>query len=316
MRIMFMGTPDFAVPALKSLISAGHDICAVVTRPDRPKGRGMKLAPPPVKELASERSIPVFQPKSIKGNELAGVLEKYRPELIAVVAYGKILPEYILDFPSHGCINLHASLLPRYRGAAPIQHAVINGEKITGVSTMYMAEGLDTGDVILQLECPISDEDTSESMFIKLSGLGAGLLVDTVRAIESGSVTAVPQNDSLATYAPMIKKEDCRINWNRNANQVCNLIRGCYSMPCAFTFIGNKRVKVMRATPGAAHSDFPGKILKIDSDGMEVAAGGGITVIIKEMQVEGSKRMTPVEYTRGHDIPSGIILDDGQKEDL
>ncbi len=309
MKIIYMGTPEFAVLPLRRLIQDGFEICAAVTQPDRPKGRGMKLAPPPVKEYAAANQIPVYQPETLKNNELLHILEKHIPDLIVVVAYGKILPKYILDFPRLGCVNLHASLLPKYRGAAPIHHAVINGDSITGVSTMFMAEGMDTGDVINSAECEISDSDTTESMFERLSVLGAELLSETAAAIEKGELTRTPQDESRATYAPMIKKENCRINWNKSAKEIVNLIRGCYSAPIAYTYTGDIRIRVYKAVPGGESKAEAGKIINIDDAGMEVACGDGNSLLIEELQFAGSRRMTPIEYIRGNRNITGENLD-------
>ena len=299
MKILYMGTPDFALLPLKKLIEDGHEICGVVTREDKPKGRGMKVLMTPVKELALAENIPVFQPTSLKNGELSPILEELSPELIVVVAYGKILPKSVLDFPKFGCVNLHGSLLPKYRGSAPIQHAVLNGDKVTGVTTMLMNEGLDTGDMLLNCEVEISDEDTSESMFEKLSACGADLLLETVNSLSKGEITPVPQDDALATYAPPIKKENAKIDWNQSADNILNLIRGSFSWPIAFTDSIIGRIKIYSAVKGTSKG-AAGEVIALHKSGLEVACGDG-SVIIKLFQVESGKRMPPEDYFRGHE---------------
>lgn len=302
MRILYMGTPDFAVLPLEKLILDGHEIVGVVTREDKPKGRGMKVLMTPVKECAITHNIPVFQPNTLKDRAIAEILSNLNPELIVVVAYGKILPKYVLDFPKYGCINLHGSLLPKYRGSAPIQRAVLDGEKVSGVTTMLMNEGMDTGDILLMKEVPIAEDDTSESLFDKLSVVGADLLVETVRAHYEGELTPIPQNEEEATYAPPIKKEDAKISWDDSSEKILNLIRGSFSWPIAFTDSDIGRVKIYEAAISDSSGE-PGKILSLCDSGLEVATGTG-SVLIKRFQVESGKRMTPAEYFRGH---PGII---------
>ena len=306
MKILYMGTPDFAVLPLEKLISEGHEIVGVITREDKPKGRGMKVLMTPVKECALTHNIPVFQPSTLKDNAIADILEDMSPELIAVVAYGKILPKYILDFPKYGCINLHGSLLPKYRGSAPIQRAVLNGDKVSGVTTMLMNEGMDTGDILQMREIPVSDTDTSESLFDKLSVVGADLLAETVKAHSLGEITPIPQNESEATYAPPIKKEDAKVSWNDSSESILNLIRGSFSWPIAFTDSEIGRIKIYEAVISDSKGDA-GKILELRDDGLVVATGNGSITILK-FQVESGKRMTPAEYFRGHPSIIGTYL--------
>ncbi len=298
MKILYMGTPDFAVLPLEKLISDGHEIVGVITREDKPKGRGMKVLMTPVKECALTHNIPVFQPTTLKDNAIADILSEFSPELIVVVAYGKILPKYILDFPKYGCINLHGSLLPKYRGSAPIQRAVLNGDKVSGVTTMLMNEGMDTGDVLQMREVPISDTDTSESLFDKLSVVGADLLAETVNAHSRGEITPMPQNEDEATYAPPIKKEDAKISWNDSSESILNLIRGSFSWPIAFTDSEIGRIKIYEAVVSDSQGNA-GKVLELCDLGLVVATGTG-SITISKFQVESGKRMTPAEYFRGH----------------
>ncbi len=308
LNVLYMGTPDFAVPTLEKLINEGYDISAVVTQPDKPKGRGMKMTAPPVKELAINKGIPVYQPETLKNAALLPVLDKYKPDIIVVVAYGKILPEYILKYPKYGCINVHGSLLPKYRGAAPIQKAVIDGEEITGVCTMYMDKGLDTGDVLVVKETPIGETETAEELFDRLAPLGAQALVETLSDIQSGNITRTPQDDSLATYAPPILKEDAKIDWSMSAKQIDCLIRGCYSWPISYTFCDGMRIKIIRAKIGDKVSGAAGTVIDVTNEGMKVATGDGNSILVLEFQPEGSKRMTPDAYFRGHQSMIGRTL--------
>lgn len=296
MKILYMGTPDFAVLPLKKLIEDGHEIVGVITREDKPKGRGMKVLMTPVKAVASELGIPVYQPASLKDGALSSLLEELSPEIIVVVAYGKILPKYILDYPEFGCINLHGSLLPKYRGSAPIQHAVLNGDKVSGVTTMLMNEGMDTGDILLKAEVELLPEETSESLFDRLSVAGADLLLKTVNEISA--IEPIAQVESEATYAPPIKKENAKIDWNRNAAEIINLIRGSYSWPIAYTDSVIGRIKIYDAVEGTGKGTA-GEVLSLTDEGLEVAASDN-SIVIRLFQVESGKRMKPVEYFRGH----------------
>lgn len=309
MRILFMGTPDFASESLKALLKCGHDVVGVVTNPDKPKGRGHKMAFSPVKEVAIENNIDIYQPNSLKNGEMDDVLERLKPDAICVAAYGKILPKEILNFPKYGCINVHGSLLPKYRGAAPIQRAVIDGEKVTGITTMLMGEGLDTGDMLLKEEVIIREEETAEQLFDRLAIIGGELLLKTLSLLEKGEITPVKQNESEATYAPMIKKEMALIDWNSTAEQICNLVRGMNSWPMAYTYFNEIGIKIISATVGKDKSfATPGEVIGVvKKQGLEVACSDG-SVIIKELQAAGSKRMAAEDYLRGHDIPTGAVL--------
>ena len=288
MTILFMGTPDFAVPSLEALIAAGHTICGVFTQPDRPKNRGMKLQAPPVKRIALAHDIPVFQPVTLK-------------ELIVVAAYGRLLPREILELPAKGCINVHSSLLPKYRGAAPINWAVLNGEEETGVTIMYMAQELDAGDIIAQASTPIDPEETVESVHDRL---GARLLVQTVSRLEAGTAERTPQDGERATYAPMLSRELSPIDWTRPAREIHDQIRGLIPWPASSTdLLGAGVVKVFggRET-GESTSRRPGTILSADKRGIRVACGDGKVLCLTELQAPGSRRMSAADYLRGHPV--------------
>lgn len=308
MKVLFMGTPDFAVPSLEALIRAGHEVCAVFSQPDRPSGRGMKLLPPAVKVAAMEHNIPVHQPTKLKNEALKPLLEEYKPDVIAVVAYGRILPKYILDYPKYGCINVHGSLLPKYRGAAPIQWAVLNGDEKSGVCTMYMDEGLDTGDIIECVETPIGENETAESLFDRLSTIGAETLVSTLKLLEEGTATRTKQNEDEATYARMLTREDGKIDWSKSTREVLNVIRGSFSWPIAYTVLNDVKIKIYHAQKGNKTKERAGKVVSIDAKGMEVACGNGETVLVTELQFPNSKRMAPDDYFRGHESIFGEIL--------
>lgn len=298
MKILYMGTPDFAVLPLKKLIEAGHEIVGIVTREDKPKGRGMKVLMTPVKEVALSIGVSVYQPQTLKDGALMPLLEELSPEMIVVVAYGKLLPEYILNYPKYGCINLHGSLLPKYRGSAPIQHAVLNGDAVTGVTTMLMDKGMDTGDILLKKEVLIFENDTSESLFEKLSAVGAELLADTVEAIAMNQIKPIPQDENEATYAPPIKKEDAKIVWNKPSLEILNLIRGSFSWPIAFTDSDIGRIKIYDAEIDCKKGQ-PGEVLELCDKGLKIGTADS-SILIKRFQVESGKRMSPVEYFRGH----------------
>ncbi|GBD39679.1 Methionyl-tRNA formyltransferase [bacterium HR37] len=301
-----MGTPEFAVPSLKALIESGDEVVAVVTQPDKPKGRGLEVTPPPVKILAQKYGIPVLQPQKIKTEEFLKQLEELRPDIICVVAYGKILPKDILELPRYGCINVHASLLPKYRGAAPINWAIIRGEKVTGITTMKMDEGMDTGDILLQREVPIEDEDTAETLSHKLSLTGAEVLIETLNLLKEGKLKPIPQNHSQATYAPMLKKEDGKIDWGKTAEEIKNLVRGTLPWPGAYTFLDNKILKVykVRVVEGQGK---PGEVIKSDKETLRVATGENALDIL-ELQIEGGKRLDTATFLRGRKIREGTIL--------
>lgn len=311
MNIIFMGTPDFAVPCLKALIDSGENVMAVFTQPDKPKGRGYKLTPPPVKEVALTHNIPVYQPLSLKKGEDAETAMKtitdLAPDLIIVVAYGKILPKAILDAPKY-CINVHASLLPKYRGAGPIQWSVLNGEKVTGVTTMLMAEGIDTGDMLLSKSTEIGENETASELHDRLSELGAEVLLETIKAVKSDSLTPVPQEDSQSTHAPMLTKDMCPIDFSKSAQEVHNHIRGLSAFPCATTVLDGKRLKVYRSEiVNGLKSNRPCGTV-VQAKDFTVVCGDGACVRFTEVQAEGGKRMSTADYLRGKAVQEGTVL--------
>lgn len=306
MKILFMGTPDFAVPCLDILVSNGFDVCGAVTQPDKPKGRGHKLTPPPVKEYAISKNISVYQPQTLKDGEFEKVLDELKPQFIAVVAYGKILPEYILDFPEYGCVNVHGSVLPKYRGAAPIQWAIINGDKTTGVTTQYMKMGVDTGDIIFSDETEILPDETYGELYTRLSQSGAKLLLKTVNAIKDGTAPRTEQDESEATHAPMLTKETGHINWTKSADEVLNLIRGTNPWPMSYAMYGDEMMKVFGVKKGSGFDAPPGKI-RIVNKKLEISCGKD-SVVVDEIQFKGGKRLTVASYLNGHDIDENIIL--------
>lgn len=306
MKILFMGTPDFAVPCLDILVSNGFDVCGAVTQPDKPKGRGHKLTPPPVKEYAISKNISVYQPQTLKDGEFEKVLDELKPQFIAVVAYGKILPEYILDFPEYGCVNVHGSVLPKYRGAAPIQWAIINGDKTTGVTTQYMKMGVDTGDIIFTDETEILPDETYGELYTRLSQSGAKLLLKTVNAIKDGTAPRTEQDESEATHAPMLTKETGHINWTKSADEVLNLIRGTNPWPMSYAMYGDEMMKVFGVKKGSGFDAPPGKI-RIVNKKLEISCGKD-SVVVDEIQFKGGKRLTVASYLNGHDIDENIIL--------
>lgn len=306
MKILFMGTPDFAVPCLDILVSNGFDVCGAVTQPDKPKGRGHKLTPPPVKEYAISKNIPVYQPQTLKDGEFEKVLDELKPQFIAVVAYGKILPEYILDFPEYGCVNVHGSVLPKYRGAAPIQWAIINGDKTTGVTTQYMKMGVDTGDIIFTDETEILPDETYGELYTRLSQSGAKLLLKTVNAIKDGTAPRTEQDESEATHAPMLTKETGHIDWTKSADEVLSLIRGTNPWPMSYAMYGDEMMKVFGVKKGSGFDVPPGKI-RIVNKKLEISCGKD-SVVVDEIQFKGGKRMTVASYLNGHDIDENIIL--------
>lgn len=306
MKIIFMGTPDFAVPTLKALTDAGHDITLVVTQPDKPKGRGKAMQFPPVKQCAVDNNIPVFQPLKIKERENLDKLKEYEADLIVVVAFGQILPKELLEYPKYGCINVHASLLPKYRGAAPIQWAVINGEKKSGVTIMQMDVGLDTGDMISKVETELSEDETGGSLHDKLSELGAKLCVSTVEEIENGTAKKTPQNDKESCYAKMLTKQLGNIDWNTDAAAIERLIRGLNPWPSAYTFYNGKMLKIWHASVGENTDRTPGEV--ICSDGSIRVAAKDRELILEEIQLEGKKRMPAEDFLRGYNIPDGAVF--------
>lgn len=309
MRIVYMGTPDFAAVSLEALVKAGHQITGVVTQPDKPKGRGKLVQPPPVKVLAQKYNLPVLQPTSIKTEEFLQTIQELKPQCLVVVAYGKILPPSLLKLPPKGCINVHASLLPRYRGSAPIHWSVINGEPETGVTTMFMDEGMDTGDMILKKSVSIGPEDTVGMVHDKLADLGAGLLIETLNLLEQDRASGIPQDHSLATYAPMLRKEHELIHWDRAALEINNHVRGMNPWPGAYTTWNNQVLKIWRTSVAmdAGTMEKPGTVLTSQPGGILVQTGEG-QVLIRELQLQGSKRMDADEFLRGKQILPGTVL--------
>ena len=305
MRIVFMGTPDFAVPSLQALIDAGHDVCAVYTQPDKPQGRKQILTAPPVKTLALAHDIPVFQPNTLKNEDEQARLRELAPEVIIVVAYGKLLPKAVLDIPPHGCINVHGSLLPRWRGAAPIQWAVIAGDEMAGVTTMQMAEGLDTGDMLLTYETKVGEKETAGELFDRLAQSGAELLTQTL--VKLDEITPRPQDDAQSCYAHMLDKQMAVIDWSKSAHEIDCLIRGLNPWPIALTTFSGERLKVFAAEKAAGNGE-PGTVLEADpKKGLTVACGEG-ALKLTEIQLVGGKRMKATDFLRGHVIEVGTKL--------
>lgn len=302
MRIVFMGTPDFAVPCLARLIDEGHELAGVFSQPDRPKGRGHHLAAPPVKELALSSGIPVYQPEKLRDGSALAILRELGPELIVVVAYGRILPKEILELPKYGCVNVHASLLPKLRGAAPVQWSVINGDAKTGVTTMFMAEGLDTGDMILQLETEIGTEETAGELFERLAPLGADALAETVRLIGSNKAERKEQDDSLATYAPLLDKKIACIDFSKTPVELCNLIRGLNPAPMAFSRFEDKIVKILAARPNFEYNGSMGEVL--DAKRLIIGCKDGAIKLL-QVRPEGKKPMSGEEFARGKRLAKG-----------
>lgn len=296
MRIVFMGTPDFAAASLKELLKTKHEIAGVFTQPDKPKGRGYHLVAPPVKELAVQHGLAVYQPQKMRDGEALSVLKELNPDLIAVVAYGKLLPKEILELPKYGCVNVHGSLLPKYRGAGPIQWSVIDGEPVTGVTTMYMGEGLDTGDMILKKETPIGEEETYGELHDRLAEIGAQALIETLDLIEQGEAPREKQDDSLSSYAPMLDKEIARLDFSQPAQKLHNLIRGLSPWPVARTLYNGKLLKVHRARVVKGKSGTPGQVL--DKKKLLVACGQDALELV-EVQLEGGKRIGGEDFMRG-----------------
>ena len=305
MRIVFMGTPDFVVPSLQALIDAGHDVCAVYTQPDKPQGRKQILTAPPVKTLALEHDIPVFQPNTLKNEDEQARLRELAPEVIIVVAYGKLLPKAVLDIPPHGCINVHGSLLPRWRGAAPIQWAVIAGDEMAGVTTMQMAEGLDTGDMLLTYETKVGEKETAGELFDRLAQSGAELLTQTL--VKLDEITPRPQDDAQSCYAHMLDKQIAVIDWSKSAHEIDCLIRGLNPWPIALTTLSGERLKVFAAEKAAGNGEA-GTVLEADpKKGLTVACGEG-ALKLTEIQLVGGKRMKVNDFLRGHAIEVGTKL--------
>ena len=301
MKIVFMGTPDFAVASLRRLVEDGHEVCGVFTQPDKPKNRGMKLTFSPVKEYALTQNLEVYQPLTMRDGEASRVLRALAPELIVVAAYGKLLPEEILTLPKYGCINVHSSLLPKYRGAAPINWAILNGERVTGVSIMYMVKALDAGDVIHAVSTEIGEREDAAALTARLAQLGAQALSETIPALADGMASRTPQDEAAFTYAPMLDRSLSPIDWTKRAREIDCQVRGLIPWPCAATVVDGKNVKVYETIPGEATADVPGTMRAV-KQGISVACGGGESRIITQLQAEGGKRMTAADYLRGHPL--------------
>ena len=301
MRIVFMGTPDFAACSLQKLIDEGFDVAGVFCQPDKPRDRGHKTVPCAVKQTAQAAGLTVYQPANLRDGEALAILQELAPELIVVVAYGRILPDDILALPKYGCINVHGSLLPKYRGSAPIQRAVLNGDAVTGVTTMYLASGMDEGDMIFTAETEIGQMETSGQLFDRLAPMGAELLVKTVRAIEEGTAPRIAQDHSAATYAPPLSKEESPVDWTKSAPMIQKHIYGMQPWPCATAKLGGTDFKLFGCEMTGHKTDkTPGTVIGAGKQGIEVACGGGETVLITELQAAGGKRMTAGAYLLGH----------------
>ncbi|MEW6067263.1 MAG: methionyl-tRNA formyltransferase [Nitrospirota bacterium] len=306
MRVIFFGTPEFAIPSLAALLEAGEDVLAVVSQPDKRKGRGKALSPTSVKEFAINRGIIVLQPANIKDKLFINEVSNLKPEVIVVVAYGKILPAQILRLPEYGCINVHASLLPKYRGASPIQWALINGEQKTGITTMLMDEGLDTGDILLQKETEIYDDDNAYTLSKRLAELGASVLIKTIKGVKSRNIKPLPQIGD-PSYAPILKKEDGRIEWSKTAREIFNFIRGMYPWPCAHCYLNKGRLKIIKVRV-IEGSGVPRRVEKTGEE-IIVGTGGGLISII-ELQPEGKKPMSARAFLQGRRIKEGAFFDE------
>ena len=307
LRTVFMGTPDFALQTLQGLIDAGCDLVGVYTQPDRPKGRGKQMAAPPVKELARQHGIPVYQPQKLRQPEVVAELEALAPDLIVVVAYGQILPQSVLDIPTHGCINVHASLLPSYRGAAPINKAIIDGATETGITTMYMDVGLDTGDMLVKKTLAIGAEETAGELHDRLAILGREAMEETLRQLCAGTLQREIQDDAQSSYAPMMKKEDGRIDWSRSAQEVHNQVRGLDPWPGAYTSLDGELLKLARTTPQDNGDAPPGTVIAADRDGVRIACGNG-SLLVRELQLAGRKRLAAADFLRGCPLQPGTGL--------
>ena len=309
MRILFMGTPDFAVPSLRALVDAGHTVCGAFTQPDKPKNRGMKLMPTPVKEFCLAHDIPVFQPTRLRDGTALAQIRELAPELIVVAAYGRILPEDILNYPAKGCINVHSSLLPKYRGAAPINWAMLNGDPETGVTIMHMAAELDAGDIITQVSTPIDPDETVESLHDRLAELGAWLLVETVEQIGKGTARRMPQDADQVSYAPMLSRELSPMDWSRPAKALHDQVRGLIPWPAAVAELGGVRCKIFStAVCRESVSAAPGTVVQADKKGLKIACGGETVLEILELQPDGKKRMAASAFLQGRPVPEGSSL--------
>lgn len=304
MKILFMGTPDFAVPSLDALAAAGHQLVGAFSQPDKPKNRGMKLQPTPVKVCAERLGVPVFQPTKLRDGTALETIRQLDPDLIVVAAYGRILPQEILDYPRLGCINVHSSLLPKYRGAAPIHWAILNGEKETGVTIMHMALALDAGDIIRQRATPIDPDETVEDLHDRLAQLGAELLVETVAQLADGTATRTPQEESQVTLAPMLSRALSPMDWTRPARALHDQVRGLIPWPAAVTELGGVRCKILATTVlDETTGKAPGSVVAADKTGLKLACGDGCVLRIDRLQADGGKRLAAADYLRGHPIP-------------
>lgn len=310
MRIVFMGTPDFAAAILERLISTGRNVVGVFSQPDKPVGRKQIIEPTPVKKLASEHGIPVFQPAKMKDGTALEMMKSLSPDIAVVAAYGRILPKELLDVPPLGCVNVHGSLLPKYRGAAPIQWSVINGDKITGVTTMYMAEGMDTGDMILKLETEIGEDETAGELFDRMAALGADSIEKTLELFDNGAVPRTPQDEAEATMAPMLKKEMGELDFGKYAEEIHNLVRGLCPWPVAFTYVDGKSVKIYKADRVEGYSGAPGELL--DEKRFIVGCGDG-AVELSIVQPEGKKQMSGGDFIRGKRLATGTVIPFGRE---
>ena len=307
MRMVFMGTPDYSVATLEELHRAGHEIVGVFAQPDKPVGRKRILTAPPVKECAEKLGIKVYQPATLRDGEAHEILKLLAPEIIVVVAYGKILPKEILKLPKYGCVNGHASLLPKYRGASPIQWCIVCGEKQTGVTVMQMDEGMDTGDIISQAVVDIGEQETAEQLFDRLSTVSAKLMAETLVSIENGTATRQKQPENGVSYAPILKKEMAELDFNKNATELYNAVRGYYSWPCAYFFLEGKRVKVIKSAVAAESHATAGTVIRSDEK-LIIACGEGTALELCEIQPEGSRQMTATEWLRGKKIAVGTVI--------
>lgn len=308
LKILFMGTPDFATACLKKLVENEYDVCGVFTKPDKQSGRGMKVSVSDVKKYALEKNLDIFQPETLKDNAVLDILEEKKPDIIVVVAYGKILPRYVLDFPKYGCINVHGSLLPEYRGASPIQRAVMDGKKVTGVTTMYLADGVDTGDMLLKAEYEIGENDNTGKVFDDLALLGADLLIKTLDGIEKGTITPEKQDDSKATHAEKITNEECAVSFDEEAAMVHNKIRGLYPFPGAFCYVNGKILKLCESRCLDKEFDAPtGSVVETSKEGVTVKCKTG-SVLLTRLKPEGKGEMNAFDLVNGRKISVGDVL--------
>lgn len=308
-RTVFMGTPEFALPTLAGLYAAGLPLVGVYTQPDRPSGRGKQFTPPPVKQFAAARGTPVFQPLKLRLPEVVEELRALAPDLIVVVAFGQILPKSVLEIPRYGCINVHASLLPKYRGAAPINQAIIDGETVTGVTTMFMDVGLDTGDMLVKRSTPIGPLETAGELHDRLARLGSEAMLETLERLCAGTLVGEKQDDALSCYAPLLKKEQGRIDWSRPAPALHNQVRGLDPWPGAYTLLDGEPLKLGRTRPlEETHAAVPGTVLAAGGDGVRIACGCGV-LVVGELQLPGRKRLPAADFLRGHPLPAGTRID-------